>query len=89
VKPRFYPVMGSRRVVVGFYRDEAGKVRPITKRRVKAVRKGSVQPRARDFGDNPRIRHSHGEHEKVNLREPWEVRHAIKTGRLRPVRRVA
>jgi hypothetical protein len=28
--------------------------------------------RARHFGDNPRIRHSHREHISFNIQEPWE-----------------
>ena len=28
--------------------------------------------RARHFGDNPKIRHSHGEHKRVSKSEPWE-----------------
>ncbi|MCS7135314.1 MAG: hypothetical protein NZ893_02650 [Candidatus Aenigmarchaeota archaeon] len=28
--------------------------------------------RARDFGDNPRIRRRYGERSKIHLMEPWE-----------------
>lgn len=31
--------------------------------------------RARDFGDNPKVRRSRGEHKKYNKSEPWEVRY--------------
>lgn len=36
------------------------------------------QKRARDFGDDPNIRHSHGEHTKHNPNEPWERRYQKK-----------
>jgi hypothetical protein len=32
--------------------------------------------RARDYGDNPRIRHSHREHKRINLRQSWERQYA-------------
>lgn len=35
-------------------------------------------PRAKDFGDNPRIRHSQGEHTKTSREEPWERRYSKK-----------
>jgi len=41
----------------------------VTKRRVR--RRRSRELRARDFGDNPRIRRRYGEAEKVSEREPW------------------
>lgn len=28
--------------------------------------------RARDFGDNPRIRRKYGEYKTINIQEPWE-----------------
>ena len=28
--------------------------------------------KAKDFGDNPKIRHSHGEHKRYAKAEPWE-----------------
>ena len=39
--------------------------------------------RAADFGDNPHIRHSRGEHEHVNPKEPWEVAYQKKKRRIR------
>jgi len=40
--------------------------------------------KARQFGDNPRVRHSHREHKRINMAEPWERRHAgIKKARAR------
>lgn len=32
--------------------------------------------KARDFGDNPHVRRSHGEAEQINPREPWERQYA-------------
>ena len=29
--------------------------------------------KAADFGDNPKIRRSHGEHKNVNVSQPWET----------------
>ena len=52
----------------------------MTKRRVR--RRRSRELRARDFGDNPRIRRRYGEAEKVSEREPWEVRYARRKRRL-------
>jgi len=52
----------------------------VTKRRVR--RRRSRELRARDFGDNPRIRRRYGEAEKVSEREPWEVRYARRKRRL-------
>ena len=31
-----------------------------------------ARTKAHHFGDNPKIRHSHGEHTKTNKNEPWE-----------------
>ena len=31
--------------------------------------------KASDFGDNPNIRHSYGEHKQVSKEEPWEKRY--------------
>jgi len=79
----------ARQVVVGYYTDKKGQVRPISKTVMsgKRGRSKKYRPRARDFGDNPKIRHSHREHKQTNLKEPWEVEHAIKTGKLREVRK--
>ena len=52
----------------------------MARRRVR--RRRSRELRARDFGDNPRIRRRYGEAEKVNVREPWEVRYARRKRRL-------
>jgi len=38
--------------------------------------------RAEDFGDNPKIRHSRGEHTSFNPDEPWEVRYRREKRRL-------
>jgi hypothetical protein len=32
--------------------------------------------KARDYGDNPKVRHSHREHERIDVREPWERQYA-------------
>ena len=52
----------------------------MTRRRVR--RRRSRELRARDFGDDPRIRRRYGEAEKVSMREPWEVRYAKRKRRL-------
>jgi hypothetical protein len=43
--------------------------------------------RAWDYGDNPRIRRSHREHKRINLRQAWERRYAgikkKRTGKIR------
>jgi hypothetical protein len=38
-------------------------------------RRGLGGSALKDFGDNPKIRHSHGEHTHFNPNEPWEVRY--------------
>jgi len=35
-------------------------------------RRRKRRTKARHFGDDPSIRHSHGEHTQTNLRQPWE-----------------
>ena len=45
-------------------------------------RRSRSELRAKDFGDNPRIRRRYGEAEKVSEREPWEVRYARRKRRL-------
>ena len=52
----------------------------MARRRVR--RRRSRELRARDFGDNPRIRRRYGEAEKTSEREPWEVRYAMRKRRL-------
>lgn len=32
--------------------------------------------KAKDFGDNPKVRRRYGEARRINLREPWELRYA-------------
>lgn len=32
--------------------------------------------KARDYGDNPRIRHSFGEADNVHMKQSWEVHYA-------------
>lgn len=44
--------------------------------------KGIKRTHAKDFGDNPKIRHSHGEHKTINMAQPWEKRYAKKFRRL-------
>lgn len=39
-------------------------------------KKRHKRTRARDFGDNPRIRRKYGEKARINLVEPWERRYA-------------
>jgi hypothetical protein len=34
--------------------------------------KRKKRTRAKHFGDNPKIRHSHGEHKRYAKKEPWE-----------------
>ena len=83
-----------KQVLVGAYTDKRGRVRPITKSvgRMKGARRARKYKarNARYYGDNPNIRVSHGEKARgrkgVNLREEWEVRHAIKTGKLKEVK---
>ena len=79
----------AKQVLVGAYTDKQGRVRPITKsigmKGARRTRKYKAR-NARYYGDNPNVRHSKGEHKKVNLREEWEVRHAIKTGKLKEVK---
>ncbi|MEM5853882.1 MAG: hypothetical protein QW228_05935 [Candidatus Aenigmatarchaeota archaeon] len=36
------------------------------------VKKRKRRLRARDFGDNPKIRRRYGEASQINLLEPWE-----------------
>jgi hypothetical protein len=48
----------------------------------KKTQKRSRRLRAKDFGDNPKIRHSHGEHTHFNPNEPWEVRYRREKRRL-------
>ena len=36
------------------------------------VKRRKKRTRARHFGDNPKIRHSHGEHKRYAKKEPWE-----------------
>ena len=43
-----------------------------SKRKKRTKRKKKRRLRARDFGDNPKIRHSYREHTTINLNEPWE-----------------
>lgn len=42
--------------------------------RLKKAGKVKVK-RARDYGDNPNIRRSHGEHTSTHKEQPWEVRY--------------
>ena len=49
--------------------------------------KGAGKLRAKDFGDNPNVRRSHGEHKRFDPREPWEVDYRIRTGQLRPIKK--
>jgi len=53
----------------------------MARRRVRR-RKPRRELRARDFGDNPHIRRRFGEFEKVNEKEPWEVKYARRKRRL-------
>jgi hypothetical protein len=45
-------------------------------------RKPKSQLRAKDFGDNPKIRRRYGEAEKVHMGEPWEVKYAKRKKKL-------
>ncbi|RLI23370.1 hypothetical protein DRO57_08830 [Candidatus Bathyarchaeota archaeon] len=49
-----------------------GRIAAAGKKKGKSKKSRKKRLRARDFGDNPKIRRSHGEAEKVNLEEPWE-----------------
>ncbi|RLI28415.1 hypothetical protein DRO58_02215 [Candidatus Bathyarchaeota archaeon] len=60
-------------------RDKRGRIvswKPVGKKskgkKGKSKKSRKKRLRARDFGDNPKIRRRHGEAEKVNLEEPWE-----------------
>jgi len=48
----------------------------MAKRKKKSRKKRKAKKRrklkAKDFGDNPKIRHSYREHTTINLNEPWE-----------------
>ena len=35
-------------------------------------KKNKPRKKASDFGDNPRVRHSYGEHKQKSKKEPWE-----------------
>jgi len=49
------------------------KVKNMSRRQQRAVFADIKNPkRARDYGDDPRIRHSYGEHKTKNKEEPWE-----------------
>jgi len=61
------------------YTDRQGRKRPITQ----AIQKKKARVRrirASQFGDDPKIRHSHGEHKTTNLAEPYERQAAVKRG---------
>lgn len=47
------------------------KVKNMSRRQQKAVF-AKKRKTARDFGDNPNIRHSHSEHKQKSKQEPWE-----------------
>ena len=36
------------------------------------AKKNKPRKKASDFGDNPRVRHSYGEHKQKSKKEPWE-----------------
>ena len=50
------------------------KVKSMSRVQQKAVFASLKKPRKKawDYGDNPNIRHSHGEHKSKNKQEPWE-----------------
>ena len=52
----------------------------MARKRSKKEQRAIHAKRASDFGDNPRIRHSYGEHKKVSKEEPWEKRYRKKMG---------
>jgi hypothetical protein len=48
--------------------------------------KKSKAYKAKDFGDNPDIRHSHGEDKQLNVQEPWEIRYAVEVKKAKIVK---
>ncbi len=61
-----------------FYKDKQRRTRPITERKGAKVR--SPRLKAADFGDDPKVRHSHGEEKNTNLSKPWERKAAVERG---------